>query len=128
LPMIFGDRVQLQQVLLNLIVNAIESMSGVADGVRHLSISTRHVHDASTGASKGLGSIHVEVRDSGQGLDPARVDRLFETFYSTKASGMGMGLAISRSIIEVHGGTLSAGANEPRGAVFRFTLPVDAAN
>jgi PAS domain S-box-containing protein len=126
LPPIYGDRVQLQQVLLNLIVNAIESMSGVADGVRHLSIGTRHVHDANTGP--GPGSIHVEVRDSGQGLDPTRVDRLFETFYSTKASGMGMGLAICRSIIEVHGGTLSASANEPRGAVFRFTLPVDAAS
>ncbi|QYD72811.1 AAA family ATPase [Paraburkholderia edwinii] len=122
LPMIDGDRVQLQQVLLNLIVNAIESMSGVADAVRHLEISTRHVRDAGSG---GQGSIHVEVRDSGQGLDPARVDRLFETFYSTKASGMGMGLAICRSIIEVHGGTLTASANEPRGAVFQFTLPVD---
>ncbi|APR38290.1 trifunctional serine/threonine-protein kinase/ATP-binding protein/sensor histidine kinase [Paraburkholderia sp. SOS3] len=126
LPAIFGDRVQLQQVLLNLIVNAIESMSGMADGVRHLSICTRHVRDANS-ASASTGSIHVEVRDSGQGLDPARVDRLFETFYSTKASGMGMGLAICRSIIEVHGGTLSASANEPRGAVFRFTLPVDKA-
>jgi C4-dicarboxylate-specific signal transduction histidine kinase len=126
LPAILGDRVQLQQVLLNLIVNAIESMSGMADGVRHLSICTRHVRDANS-ASASTGSIHVEVRDSGQGLDPARVDRLFETFYSTKASGMGMGLAICRSIIEVHGGTLSASANEPRGAVFRFTLPVDKA-
>jgi len=122
LPMIDGDRVQLQQVLLNLIVNAIESMSGVADAVRHLKISTRYVHDPDSG---GQDSIHVEVRDSGQGLDPARVDRLFETFYSTKASGMGMGLAICRSIIEVHGGTLTASANEPRGAVFQFTLPVD---
>jgi signal transduction histidine kinase len=83
------------------------------------------VRDASSG---GQGSILVEVRDSGQGLDPARVDRLFETFYSTKASGMGMGLAICRSIIEVHGGTLSASANEPRGAVFQFTLPVETAD
>jgi PAS domain S-box-containing protein len=136
LPAIYGDRVQLQQVLLNLIVNAIESMSGVADGVRYLSIGTRHVHDVgdvrdagtSPGPGLGLGSVQVEVSDSGQGLDPERVDRLFETFYSTKASGMGMGLAICRSIIEVHGGTLSASANEPRGAVFRFTLPVDVTN
>jgi PAS domain S-box-containing protein len=117
LPLIHGDRVQLQQVLLNLIVNAIESMSSMPDGVRQLSISTREADDA--------GSVLVEVRDSGQGLDPARVDRLFETFYSTKTSGMGMGLAICRSIVEAHGGVLWASANEPRGAVFQFTLPRD---
>jgi hypothetical protein len=71
-------------------------------GVRRLSIRTRHVRDANS-ASGSTGSIHVEVRDSGQGLDPGRADRLFETFYSTKASGMGVGLAVCRSIIEVHG-------------------------
>ncbi|CAB3768518.1 trifunctional serine/threonine-protein kinase/ATP-binding protein/sensor histidine kinase [Paraburkholderia humisilvae] len=119
LPLIHGDRVQLQQVLLNLIVNAIEAMSGVAGGVRRLSISTWRADD--------LDGVLVEVRDSGQGLDPEHVDVLFETFYSTKASGMGMGLAICRSIVEAHGGRLWAGANEPRGAVFRFTLPVDGA-
>ncbi|MFC0400013.1 trifunctional serine/threonine-protein kinase/ATP-binding protein/sensor histidine kinase [Paraburkholderia rhizosphaerae] len=119
LPVIYGDRVQLQQVLLNLIVNAIEAMSGVADGARHLSITTRHADD--------FDGVHVEVRDTGPGLDLERVDLLFETFYSTKASGMGMGLAICRSIVEAHGGSLWAYANEPRGAVFLFTLPVDGA-
>ncbi|MFC0576337.1 AAA family ATPase [Paraburkholderia solisilvae] len=117
LPQIHGDRVQLQQVLLNLIVNAIESMSGVPDGMRHLSIRTRQ--------ADGDDAVLVEVRDSGQGLDPERIDRLFETFYSTKKSGMGMGLAICRSIVEAHGGSLWACANEPRGAVFLFTLPLE---
>jgi PAS domain S-box-containing protein len=115
LPLIYGDRVQLQQVLLNLIINAVEAMADVSKGARELLIRTREAE---------AGYVLVAVRDSGPGLDPKRVDRLFETFYTTKASGMGMGLAICRSIIEAHGGRLWASMNEPRGAVFQFTLPV----
>jgi PAS domain S-box-containing protein len=113
-PLIHGDRVQLQQVVLNLIINAVEAMSGVREGERQLWISTGR--DASRG-------VLVAVRDSGPGLDPTSVDRLFEAFYTTKPDGMGMGLAICRSIVEAHGGRLWASTNTPRGAVFQFTLP-----
>jgi PAS domain S-box-containing protein len=116
LPLIHGDRVQLQQVLVNLIINAVEAMTGVRKGVRELSIRTGEAE---------AGYVLVAVRDSGPGLDPKRVDHLFESFYTTKASGMGMGLPICRSIIEAHGGRLWACKNEPRGAVFQFTLPVE---
>ena len=112
--MIRADRVQLQQVILNLIVNAVEAMSGVGEGARELLINTGR--DASNG-------VLVSLRDSGQGLDPKSLDRLFEAFYTTKAQAMGLGLAISRSIIEAHGGRLWASANVPRGAVFQFTVP-----
>ncbi|OAF06155.1 ATPase [Bradyrhizobium centrolobii] len=115
LPPIQADRVQLQQVMLNLIVNAIEAMAAVGEGGRELLISTGR--DASNG-------VHVTLRDSGPGLDPKNVEQLFEAFYTTKPTGMGMGLAICRSIIEAHGGRMWAGANEPRGAVFQFTLPL----
>lgn len=115
LPPIQADRVQLQQVMLNLIVNAVEAMASVGEGGRELLISTGR--DASNG-------VHVTLRDSGPGLDPKNVERLFEAFYTTKPTGMGMGLAICRSIIETHGGRMWAGANEPRGAVFEFTLPL----
>ena len=111
-----GDRIQLQQVILNLILNAVEAMRGTDAGARELLISTEK--DASGGAL-------VTVRDSGPGLNPQSVDRLFEAFYTTKPEGVGMGLAICRSIIEAHGGRLWATANEPRGAVFQFTLPRD---
>jgi C4-dicarboxylate-specific signal transduction histidine kinase len=114
LPLMQGDRVQLQQVILNLIVNAIEAMSSMSEGVRELWISTE-VH-ASNDAL-------VAVRDSGPGLDPASLERLFDAFYTTKSSGMGMGLSICRSIIEAHGGRLWAEVNEPQGAIFRFTVP-----
>jgi PAS domain S-box-containing protein len=110
-----GDRVQLQQVLLNLILNAIEAMSGVHDGPRQLTIVSRE--DAPN-------AVVVEVRDSGTGLDPEGAERMFEAFYTTKAEGIGIGLSISRSIIEAHGGRLWASSNEPRGAVFGFSLPV----
>ena len=116
LPRIQADRVQLQQVILNLIVNAVEAMSSVGSGGRELQIST------SRNAPNG---ILVSLRDSGPGLDPKNVDYLFDAFYTTKAQGMGMGLAICRSIIEAHGGRMWAGANEPRGAVFQFTLPLE---
>jgi signal transduction histidine kinase len=116
LPRIQADRVQLQQVILNLIVNAVEAMSGVGEGTRELLISTSG--DASNG-------VFVSVRDSGPGLDPKTMDRLFDAFFTTKSNGMGMGLAICHSIIETHGGRMWARANEPRGAVFQFTLPVE---
>ena len=116
LPLIKGDRVQLQQVILNLTLNAVEAMSGVDEGAREMRIGTGR--EASNG-------VLVSVRDLGPGLDPRNVDRLFEAFYTTKPDGLGMGLAICRSIIEAHGGRLWATANEPRGAVFQFTLPLD---
>ena len=114
LPSIQGDRIQLQQVILNLIVNAIEAMSGVSKGSRELRICTGI--DASNG-------VLVAVRDSGPGLDPANLEQLFDAFYTTKSGGMGMGLSICRSIIEAHGGRVWAEANVPRGAAFQFTLP-----
>ena len=115
LPLVQGDRIQLQQVILNLIVNAVEAMSGASEGARELLISTGK--DASN-------AVLVAVRDSGSGLDPEGLDRLFDAFYTTKPSGMGMGLSICRSIIEAHGGRVWAMANVPQGAVFKFTLPV----
>jgi PAS domain S-box-containing protein len=116
LPLIQADRVQLQQVILNLIVNAVEAMSGASEGARELLISTGG--DASNG-------VLVSLRDSGPGLDPANLERLFDAFYTTKSSGLGMGLSICHSIIEAHGGRIWAGANEPRGAAFHFTLPLE---
>jgi signal transduction histidine kinase len=115
LPQVTGDRVQLQQVLLNLIVNAIEAMSGVHDRPRELTIVSR---------ADGNNAVVVEVLDSGIGLDHGRAERVFEAFYTTKAEGLGIGLSISRSIVEAHGGRLSAASNQPHGAVFRFSLPV----
>ncbi len=115
LPLILGDRIQLQQVILNLMINAIEAMNGISDGPRELSIGS--AKDDSRG-------VLVAVRDSGPGLDPGSVDRLFQAFHTTKPQGMGMGLAISRSIVEAHGGRLWATANVPHGAVFQFTLPI----
>jgi PAS domain S-box-containing protein len=115
LPLVQGDRVQLQQVLLNLIVNAIEAMSGIDERRRELTIVS---------ATDGPDAVRVEVIDSGTGLDPERATHLFEPFYTTKPEGVGIGLSISRSIVEAHGGHLSAAANAPHGAVFRFSLPV----
>jgi signal transduction histidine kinase len=106
------DRVQLQQVVLNLILNAVEAMGSVESGPRELLISTEQHH---TG-------VLVAVRDSGPGIDPAHLERVFEAFYTTKSRGMGMGLSICRSIIDAHGGRLWAEASEPRGAIFQFHL------
>jgi PAS domain S-box-containing protein len=113
LSYVHADRVQVQQVVLNLVLNAVEAMGTVDTGVRELLISTEQDQ---TGAL-------VAVRDSGPGIDPKHLERLFEAFYTTKSSGTGMGLSICRSIIGAHGGRLWADANEPRGAVFQFTLP-----
>jgi PAS domain S-box-containing protein len=117
LPRIQGDRVQLRQVMLNLILNAIQSMSGVADGNRELQISIDAVPSE--------GSVRVGVRDTGPGLSPESLPRLFEPFYTTKPEGIGMGLSICRSIIEAHGGRLCAIPCEPQGALFQFTIPAD---
>jgi PAS domain S-box-containing protein len=114
LPPVEGDRVALQQVLLNLIVNAIEAMSGVGDGSRELSIATEI--DPSN-------ALLVAVRDSGPGLEADALAHLFDAFYTTKPTGMGMGLSICRSIVESHGGRIWATQNLPHGAVFQFTLP-----
>jgi signal transduction histidine kinase len=116
LPRIECDRVQLQQVMLNLIVNAIQSMSGVEDGNRELHIRTMSIEPE---------GVCVAVQDTGHGLRPESLPRLFEPFYTTKPDGMGMGLSICRSIIEAHGGRLWATRCEPRGALFQFTIPAD---
>jgi len=114
LPRIFGDRVRLQQVMINLIVNAIQAVCDIVPDVREVHIST---------AYRGSEEVLVAVRDTGPGLSAESLPHLFEPFYTTKPDGMGMGLSICRSIIEDHGGQLSASANVPRGAVFQFTLP-----
>jgi PAS domain S-box-containing protein len=135
LPLILGDRVQLQQVILNLLINAIEAMSGVSDGPRELWVSSEKVTEipgeleekALNDKALAEGEwthVLVVVRDSGPGLDPKRLDCLFDAFYTTKPHGLGMGLAISRSIIEAHGGRLWANANASRGAIFQFALPI----
>ena len=112
LPLILGDRIQLQQVMLNLIFNAVEAMSEAHGGPRELLIRTEQ---------DGPGVL-VAVQDSGPGLKPESVDRLFEAFYTTKPGGMGMGLSICRSIIEAHGGRMWVTANVPQGAAFLFSL------
>jgi signal transduction histidine kinase len=116
LPLIAGDRIQLQQVLLNLIMNAVEALSEVRHVQRELLVSS---------AREGSNAVLVAVQDSGKGLDRAALARLFEAFYTTKPEGLGMGLAISRTIIEAHGGRLWATPNSPEGAVFQFTVPID---
>jgi PAS domain S-box-containing protein len=116
---VHADHVQVQQVVLNLILNAIEAMSSGDEGPRELLISTEHSQ---------TDGIIVAVRDSGPGIDPEQLDRVFDAFYTTKSSGVGMGLSICRSIIAAHGGRLWAEANKPKGAVFRFTLPTDNSN
>jgi signal transduction histidine kinase len=114
LPLVPADRVQLQQVIMNLIVNAIEAMAGIGDRPRELTIAS---------AGGDANTVFVAVQDTGPGIDPADLDRLFQSFYTTKPDGIGMGLAISRSIVEAHGGTLSATPNQPHGATFQFTVP-----
>jgi len=109
-----GDRVQLQQVVLNLILNAVEAMSAVAEGERELLISTEQ---------RQTGGVLVAVRDSGPGIVPENLERVFEAFYTTKSTGVGMGLSICRTIVNAHGGRLWADVNAPRGAVFQLTLP-----
>jgi len=114
LPIIAGDRVQLQQVLLNLILNALQAMGGDREGAGQVLITTSQTESNDP---------CIGIQDTGPGLSSEILSRLFEPFYTTKPNGMGLGLAICRSIVEAHGGRLWADANEPRGAAFRFTLP-----
>jgi|GEM_PF-3123068 len=117
LPCIQGDRVQLQQVILNLIINAVEAMSSLREGSRELLINTR----------KDASGVLVTVRDSGSGLSAESLERVFDAFYTTKTGGMGMGLSICRSIVEVHGGRIWASRDFGQGAIFQFTLPLPGA-
>ena len=114
LPHVHGDRVQLQQVILNLIINAIQAMSGLTEGIRELHIGTE---------SAGEEGVRIAVRDSGPGLSAENLQRLFEPFYTTKPDGIGIGLSICWSIIEDHGGRLWATGLHPHGAFFQFTTP-----
>jgi two-component system sensor kinase FixL len=117
LPPVKGDRVQLQQVVLNLVTNAIDAMASVTDGPRLLQVGSR---------LEGSGETLIFVRDHGTGLDPATADKIFTPFFTTKPKGIGMGLAICRSIVESHGGRLWASPATPHGAIFQFTLPTKA--
>jgi C4-dicarboxylate-specific signal transduction histidine kinase len=117
LAMILGDRVQLQQVIINLVMNGIEAMQSVTDRPRELVIRSRQYETQ---------QVLVSVTDRGVGISAENADRLFNAFFTTKSSGMGMGLSICRSIVEAHGGRLRATANVPHGATFQFTLPVNA--
>jgi C4-dicarboxylate-specific signal transduction histidine kinase len=117
LPMILGDRVQLQQVIINLVMNSMEAMQSVTDRPRELVIRSRQDE---------AHQVLVSVTDCGVGIPAENADRLFNAFFTTKSSGMGMGLSVCRSIMEAHGGLLSATANLPHGATFQFTLPVNA--
>jgi signal transduction histidine kinase len=117
LPMVMGDRVQLQQVIINLVMNGAEAMQSVTNRPRELVIRTRQEETQ---------QVLVDVTDCGVGIPAENADRLFDPFFTTKSSGMGMGLSICRSIMEAHGGQLWATANRPHGATFHFTLPVKA--
>jgi signal transduction histidine kinase len=119
LPMMSANKSQLQQVMLNLITNAVDAMRPITDRVRVLKVSSRFVSGQ---------SVLIDFADTGTGIEPENVDGLFDAFFTTKPHGTGMGLAICRSIVEAHGGRLSAAPNEPHGAVFRFTLPVEDAS
>ena len=114
-PLVLADRIQLQQVILNLIINAIEAIRELTEGPRNLFVGTEK--DVSN-------RILLTIRDSGSGLDPENAHHIFDPLYTTKREGMGMGLAVSRGIIEAHDGRLWATPNEPVGAVFQFTLPM----
>jgi signal transduction histidine kinase len=111
IPPVLGDRIQLQQLMLNLIMNGIDAMS-IPDRPRELLIKSAQLADG----------VLIQVQDSGKGLDPAKADRIFEPFFTTKPQGIGMGLSISRSIVEAHGGRLWATPVSPYGTVFQFTL------
>jgi signal transduction histidine kinase len=135
IPLVLADRVQLQQVVLNLLINAIEAVSGMSEGRREVFVrSQKGRGDAGVSREQNVGhydpaeaeSTHVLVAvcDSGRGLDPTALEHLFDAFYTTKPQGLGMGLAISRSIIEAHGGRLWAKANAPQGAIVQFALPI----
>ncbi|WP_051355451.1 sensor histidine kinase [Mesorhizobium erdmanii] len=115
LPVVDADRVQLQQVILNLLLNAAEAMAGVDDRPRKLVVKS---------GADGEGNVAISIRDSGTGIDPSDTEKLFETFYTTKPNGMGIGLSVCRSIIEGHHGRIWATANDGHGATFHFSIPV----
>jgi len=114
LPQIPANRVQLRQVIVNLLMNAVDAMDAGTDSARAVRIKTE-IYDPNY--------LRIAVEDTGTGIDPKNIDRIFGAFFSTKPNGMGMGLSICRSIIEAHGGRLWATTNVPRGTVFQFTLP-----
>jgi signal transduction histidine kinase len=114
LPSIVGDRVHLQQVVLNLVLNGMDAMSRVVDNDRRITVTTVALPDA----------VEVRVADSGPGIEPAIAPRLFDSFVTTKAHGMGLGLSIARTIVEAHGGSIGVVPGAARGAVFRFSLPL----
>ena len=114
LPQVPANRVQLRQVIVNLLMNAVDAMDAVTDGARAVRIKTE-IYDPNY--------LLIAVGDTGTGIDPQHIDRIFDAFFSAKPNGMGMGLSICRSIIEAHGGRVWATTNVPRGAVFQFTLP-----
>ena len=117
LPAVRGDRLQFQQVLLNLLMNGMDAMVGTPAGRRHLNVRTLHNAD---------GDVEIAVADTGGGIDAADMPRLFDSFFTTKKDGMGLGLALCRSIVQAHGGRIWAENNSGGGATFRFVLPVDA--
>jgi signal transduction histidine kinase len=119
LPSVRGDRIQLQQVILNLIMNGSDAMASVADGSRELVVISHQ---------SGTDRVLVAVRDCGAGVDPQNIDRMFDAFFTTKPTGMGMGLSISRSIIEAHGGRIWAARNDGPGLTVQFTLPTETEN
>jgi signal transduction histidine kinase len=114
LPQVPANRVQLRQVIVNLLMNAVDAMDAVMDSARAVRIKTE-VYDPNY--------LRIAVEDTGTGIDPKNIDRIFDAFFSAKPNGMGMGLSICRSIIEAHGGRVWVTTNVPRGAVFQFTLP-----
>jgi C4-dicarboxylate-specific signal transduction histidine kinase len=118
LPRVRGDRVQLQQVMVNLIINAVDATRAISDVPREILIRT----------AKKAECLVVPLEDSGTGLSPEQMERIFEPFFITKAQGIGMGLSISRSIVEIHSGNLYASRRMPRGAKFEFTLPTTGAS
>jgi signal transduction histidine kinase len=117
---VLGDRIQLQQVILNLIINGVEAIGRLREGPGKLFVSS--------GRDESNGRLLVAVVDTGAGLDSAHLNQIFDPFFTTKPKGIGMGLAISRSIIEAHGGRLWPTSNSPQGAVFQFTLPTGSKN
>jgi C4-dicarboxylate-specific signal transduction histidine kinase len=119
LPQVLGDRIQLQQVVLNLVVNAMEALRSIEQGRRQLLVRSER---------RGLAEVLVTISDFGPGLDPGKLDNMFDAFYTTKRDGIGIGLTISRTIIEFHGGRIWAEPNSPQGATIQFTLPVGGDN